>query len=232
LNLYFQPRFSEQDPVLTDSELHHAKTVLRIKTGEPLQVTNGKGLLFDCTYNEHSQLAGKIQINKVTAIPKPLHKIHIGLAIIKASDRMEWFVEKATEIGIQKISFFVTSNCERKNINTDRLEKVAISALKQSGQTWLPEIIGPVRFEHIIESAEHCRFIGYIPNHLRVKNLLSLATSKQTYLVLIGPEGDFTEAEYDIACSRGFQPVSLGKNTLRTETAALAACQILNLVQE
>jgi 16S rRNA (uracil1498-N3)-methyltransferase len=231
LNLYHQPEFCEQHPILSGSEAHHVLSVMRLQPGEKIQVTNGKGTIFKCTLASKTGSECRLSIQEIEHIPQPTYKIHIALAIIKASDRMEWFVEKATEIGVQKISFITATNCERKTINLDRLKRVAISAIKQSGQAWLPVLSGPDKFESVIENQSDERYIGYIPEHQQVINLISIANTGKSYLVLIGPEGDFTETKFRQAIKNGFQPVSLGHQTLRSETAALSACQILNLVQ-
>lgn len=231
MNLYYQSDFSEQNPVLSGSEAHHVLSVMRHQAGDQLQVTNGTGLIFNCSLGSKSGSDCTLNIHEISRIPAPPYHIHIALGIIKASDRMEWFVEKATEIGIQKISFFTSGNCERKVINLDRLQRVAISAIKQSGQSWLPLIAGPERFEAVIDTPNSELYIGYKPDHIQVNNLLNQATEGNSYLVLIGPEGDFTPAEFKLAVSKGFRPISLGNNILRSETAALSAVQILNLLQ-
>jgi len=231
LNLYYQPDFSEQNPVLSGTEAHHVLSVMRHQAGDQLQITNGSGLIFNCALSNKSSSACTLNIHEIRRIPAPTYQIHIALGILKASDRMEWFVEKATEIGVQKISFFTSGNCERKIINLDRLHRVAISALKQSGQSWLPLIAGPERFESVIANPNSQLFIGYIPDHIHVNNLLNEAIAGNSYLVLIGPEGDFTPAEFKLAVSKGFRPISLGNNVMRSETAALSAVQILNLLQ-
>lgn len=155
------------------------------------------------------------------------YSIHIAIAPTKNIDRIEWFVEKATEMGIEAISFIQCKNSERKVVNPERLVKKAISAMKQSGQAWLPDL-HPIRpFEKTLDF-NGLKYIAHVdqqnPAHLKD------VPRNSSYLVLIGPEGDFTADEITKATDKGFQKISLGRTTLRTETAGMAACHILNLI--
>ena len=147
---------------------------------------------------------------------------------MKTSERMEWMVEKLTEIGITSLTFLLTANIERKAINMDRLEKTAISAIKQSGRVWLPELRGPIKFSELITRASGHRFIASA-GHKDAQRLIDRIPANDEHLVLIGPEGDFNEQEFNQAIEAGFLPVSLGNATLRTETAAVHACVAMNL---
>jgi 16S rRNA (uracil1498-N3)-methyltransferase len=137
--------------------------------------------------------------------------------------------KKATEIGIDKISFILCQNSEKKTINLDRIEKIAISAMKQSGQAWLPQLSDIIPFKEILKSEASQQFIAFV-DETNSDHLKSMAKANGDYLILIGPEGDFREEELSSALLADFKKVSLGKNRLRTETAGLAACQILNLI--
>ncbi len=147
---------------------------------------------------------------------------------MKNSDRMEWMVEKLTETGITSLTFLLTSNVERKTINLERLHKAAISAIKQSGRLWIPELHGPVKFSDLITKPFGGRHIASA-GHKDTPRLIDRISIPGDHLVLIGPEGDFTIAEFNLALENGFHPVSLGGATLRTETAAFHACVAMNL---
>jgi 16S rRNA (uracil1498-N3)-methyltransferase len=158
------------------------------------------------------------------------------LAPTKNLDRIEWFVEKATEIGIDKITFFYTKHSERRNMKSERLQKIAVSAMKQSLQAYLPEIVEVGNFENFLALSKletltkltTQKFIAHLPNDQVPEHLLKKALPGQSYTVLIGPEGDFTAAEIGLTQQSGFQLVTLGNTRLRTETAALVACLSLH----
>ncbi len=168
-------------------------------------------------------------IQTTKAQPPKTFQVHIAIAPTKNTDRIEWFVEKAVELGVDRISFILCSNSERKSLKSDRLERLAISAMKQSWQAWLPQLTPMLPFKDVLASAATQKFIAFVdiqnPIHLK-----AAARPGGEALVLIGPEGDFSQAELQNALDHGFQKVSLGSNRLRTETAGLAACHILNLI--
>lgn len=186
-------------------------------------VTDGKGLLVRATLVdgpdfEITQL--KPQIRK--------YQIHLFVAPTKNSDRMEWLVEKATEIGVSSITMVRCEHSERKTVNHDRLVKTAISAMKQSQQAWLPEIKALAAFDDIVKLRYDQNFIAFVdesnPDHLK-----DLASPGMSYGLLIGPEGDFTDRELALSYQNAWQKVSLGSTRLRTETAALAGVMALTL---
>ena len=155
--------------------------------------------------------------------------IHIAISPTKNADRIEWFVEKAVEFGIDEITLLECDHTERQHINIDRLEKVAISAMKQSLKAKLPSIHSLTSFRNLTHDAKALeKYIAHVDseNPIQLKNLVARGSS---YLVLIGPEGDFSREELTLAKSLGFKKISLGPSRLRTETAGLAACHILNL---
>ncbi|MFZ1807317.1 MAG: 16S rRNA (uracil(1498)-N(3))-methyltransferase [Cyclobacteriaceae bacterium] len=226
--IFYQPLIPEGTHSLDAEEARHATKVLRLQSGDTLQLTDGKGSLYKAIITELSKSACHFSISETVAIPKRKYSIHIAIAPTKNIDRIEWFVEKATEIGIDTISFIQCQNSERRVINMDRITKKAVSAMKQSGQAWLPELHPIGKVETILNEPCAYKYIAHVdqanPKHLKEAPLQS------DYLVLIGPEGDFTQKEIDKAIDKGFQKISLGTSTLRTETAGLAACHILNLI--
>ncbi|SVB37327.1 uncharacterized protein METZ01_LOCUS190181 [marine metagenome] len=196
-------------------------------------VVDGKGGLYEtCIESDNIQ---SCRLNIVSVYKDFGHQnyyIHIGIAPTKSHDRVEWFVEKAVEIGAEEISFILTDHSERKNIKLNRINKRAISAMKQSLKAFLPKIndIVPLR-DFMTKCNNDKKYIGYL-NKGKNNHLILSATAKSDYCMLIGPEGDFSPFEINESQKFGFKPVSLGNNRLRTETAGLAACHILNLVNE
>ncbi len=230
MHLFYQPNF-ENLSALTDDEAQHAVKVLRLREGAPLRVTDGVGSWFDCTILKPDVKRCIVQITKKTATPPRPYQIELAIAPTKNLDRIEWLVEKATEIGIDRFSFFYSQHSERRTLKLERLQKIAISAMKQSLQAYLPQIIEVGDFtKYISQSTNKAKFIAHLPESHFPKNLLQIAKPNLNYAVLIGPEGDFSADEIALAMSNGFEMVTLGNTRLRTETAALIACQILNLV--
>lgn len=229
MQLFYQPGIPNGIHHLDPDESRHAVKVLRLKEGDPFSVTDGKGVLYEAQILLAAFPQCTFRILKTHVQPIRKFHRHIAIAPAKKADRIEWFVEKAVELGIDQISFILCANSERKGLNTERLEKIAASAMKQSQCSWLPALTALQPFKNILACSADQKFIAFVdfqnPQHLK-----SLARPDGQYLVLIGPEGDFTPEELQQAQQYGFQKVSLGANRLRTETAGLAACHILNLV--
>ncbi len=235
MHLFYQPNFSEIS-ALTDDEAFHAAKVLRLREGEAVQVTDGKGSWFEAKVRQTTPKRCDLQIVQQTSCQPRPYSIEIALAPTKNLDRIEWFVEKATEIGIDKISFFYTKHSERRTMKLERLQKIAVSAMKQSLQAYLPEITEVGDFEKWLLTLSKFgtltklsqKFIAHLPDNQVPEHLLKKALPGQNYTVLIGPEGDFTEAEIQLTQQNDFQMVTLGNTRLRTETAALVACHTLH----
>ena len=228
MNLFYQPGIQQGITHLDAEESRHAVRVLRLTEGAQLRLTDGKGFFYTGKIIKADSKECRFEILDKEGSPKRNFFIHIAIAPTKNADRIEWFVEKATEIGIEEISFILCKNSERKTINLDRVEKIALSAMKQSQQSWLPKINEPVPFHEIISSLADQKFIAYVdPSNKRL--LQSITQQNKKYLMLIGPEGDFSSEELEQASQRGFEKVSLGANRLRTETAGLVAVQVLGL---
>jgi 16S rRNA (uracil1498-N3)-methyltransferase len=230
LNLFYLPDISEGHLQLDEDESQHVLKVLRYDLGDELPVTDGKGKLYYCSIESTAGRLCTLSILRTEVREKPNHHIHIAIAPTKNAERSEWFVEKATEIGIQEITFLQTHRSERSRINADRMQRVAISAMKQSGQVWLPKVNDLVDLKQIFNSKAEQKFIAYVDGEKPTKHLIHQAEKNRDYLILIGPEGDFSPVEISTAIKAGFAPISLGNNTLRTETAAMAACHTLNLL--
>jgi len=229
LNLFYQPAISQGILHLDPDESRHAVKVLRMQMGDTIELTDGHGFLYRAFISDADPKKCGFTISEKKEIPSRGFSISIAIAPTKNMDRTEWFVEKAVEIGVENIHLLLCKNSVRKTVNLDRLTKIAVSAMKQSGQARLPYITDMVSLKEILSQEATQKFICYVdasnPDQLKL-----LAKPKQSYLVLIGPEGDFNKDEIQLATEHGFKKVSLGPNRLRTETAALTACQILNFV--
>lgn len=230
MHLFYQPDFA-QISALIDDEAFHAAKVLRLREGEAVRVTDGKGSWFDAVVQKSTPKRCDLTVIQRTVQTPRSYRIEIALAPTKNMDRIEWFVEKATEIGIDTVSFFYTRHSERRNMKLERLQKIAVSAMKQSLQAFLPELKEVGDFSNYVPGVTAAqKFIAHLPEDRTPPHLLKSAQPGQEYTVLIGPEGDFTEAEIRLTQQHGFEMATLGNTRLRTETAALVACQALHSV--
>jgi 16S rRNA (uracil1498-N3)-methyltransferase len=218
---------------LPETEAHHCLKVLRMQPGDALRLTDGKGNFYQAVIAEVR--SNRCSVNLLETIPQPPFwkgNIEIALAPTKNSDRTEWFVEKATETGIDKISFLRCRFSERKEISTERIRKIMISAMKQSEKARLP-ILNEITYfkEFIKQKFDGQKFIAHCYPDKKIP-LAQAYRKNENVLMLIGPEGDFSEEEINLAKEYGFIPVSLGESRLRTETAALMACQTIHIVNQ
>ena len=207
--------------------------MLRKNTGDTLMVTNGKGFLFTTEITGASPQKCVATVKKVETETPAAYHLHLIVAPTKMNDRYEWFLEKATEIGIQEITPVICGNSERKVVKPERYEKVILSAMKQSLHLTKPVLHETLDFEELIGlKIDGKKFIAHCEEDKERISLKDLITPGEKYSILIGPEGDFTTSEIELAIENGWQPVSLGKSRLRTETAAIAACHTVALINE
>ncbi len=208
---------------LSEDESKHAVRVLRLGTGSPVTLVDGRGGIFQATITEANPKRCTLAIHsQEVIIPRPAY-LHVAVAPTKNLDRMEWFIEKAVEVGVERLSFLRCARSERRELKLERLEKIAISALKQSGQPYLPQLDELTDFAAFIQEVDPAAtFIAHLAEGERLPLARAIAAAPRC-CVLIGPEGDFTPAEIELALARGVRPVTLGNSRLRTETAALAA---------
>ncbi len=215
---------------LTPEESWHCTKVLRYKTGQAIHLIDGNGNFFE---GNLQLLNEKKCIAEITSGPRSQIKhpyyLHLAIAPTKNIDRMEWMVEKAVEIGIDEITFVRSKNSERTFIKEDRLIKIAESAVKQSLQSFIPKINGLTGFADIVKSDADLKFIAHCEESTK-KTLKDFELKNRRSLVLIGPEGDFTNEEIVLAKTFGFTEISLGENRLRTETAGLYVCNAFALL--
>lgn len=229
VSLFYQPELIRGVTSLDAVESNHALKVLRLQPGDPLDVTDGQGGFYHCTITESKKGQCYFKVDEIVSVARPPYNIAVALAPTKNHDRIEWLVEKATEVGVNQISFFVCEHSERKRINDDRLQKVAISAMKQSLKAWLPEIRSLETFSSILKVKVEQKFIAHLDDAY-TPHLIDRAKRGAHCLVLVGPEGDFSADELVAAEGAGFQKVILGPHRLRTETAALVAGHMLSLI--
>jgi len=232
LELYFQRDIEQGILHLDEEESRHVIKVLRHQTGDMLEVTDGKGNSYQVSITKAHASKCEFKLVSKSSIEPTSYSIHLAIAPTKNPERIEWLTEKITEIGVHQISILLTRHSERNRIKIDRLEKKAISALKQSGQYYLPQIELQPDFNAFIkqQNADE-KFIAYVDAHNNT-HLQHAASKSKSYIILIGPEGDFSKEELNDATAAGYTKVSLGKNRLRTETAGLVACNILNLINQ
>jgi 16S rRNA (uracil1498-N3)-methyltransferase len=224
MSLFYVPNLSAAC-ILPDEESLHAVKVLRLKTGDSIQIVDGKGGFFNAriTTPHHKHCAFEITETLVDASKRNYH-LHIAIAPTKNIDRLEWFIEKATEIGIDEITPLICQHSERKIVKEERLEKIIVSAAKQSLRAKFPTLNPTCTFNEFIRTynAEQ-QFIAHC--YTNEKALLkSEIKHAKSVIILIGPEGDFSPEEVSTAIKNGYQPVSLGDSRLRTETAGVVAC--------
>jgi 16S rRNA (uracil1498-N3)-methyltransferase len=231
MQYFFDNAINISDKLFTleAEESKHAVKVLRHSKGDVLNILNGRGGKFRAQILETNPKGCEMQVIDFSEEVRQAPNIQIALALLKNRDRMEWFVEKAVEIGASELSFFTSHYAEKKGLNMERIHKIAISALKQSGNTWLPTLNPLIHFEKLVNQEYNgMKFIGYCPVDTN-EHLKGRCIPGNDAIMLIGPEGDFTEPEVSVAKEAGFVEVSLGKNRFRAETAALVSLLILRL---
>ena len=230
----FYGRDIKQTLHLNEEESRHAVKVLRLSAGDLLYVVDGKGGFYTCQIKTPHDKKCEIKIVEETQ-KFGLRDYHIQLIIAptKNLDRIEWMVEKCVEIGINEISFIQTRYSERKEIKTIRIEKIAIGAMKQSLKAFLPKINEMISWKDFLKKdyLDSQNMIAHLEEGNR-KLIQHVAKPKSKYVILIGPEGDFSPEEINQAFQKGFVPVTLGESRLRTETAGLVVCNVLNIINQ
>jgi 16S rRNA (uracil1498-N3)-methyltransferase len=203
-----------------------------MQNGEQLQLTNGKGNLFTAEITDNNRKRCEVKIIQTVKQLRPAINVSIAISLVKNSSRFEWFLEKATEIGVTEIIPLICTRTEKQHFRHERMNGILISAMLQSQQTWLPVLHEPVKFNDCVSKAtQQQKFIAHCEDENNkvqlTSTLLNPSTSK---LILIGPEGDFTKEEIELALKNNFIPVALGNTRLRTETAGMVAATLLRLV--
>lgn len=228
---FFATEIQGQEAILSDEELHHCLQVLRAKDGETVEIIDGSGHLWEAELQIVSKKQVFIPLKKVlTEETSNNAPCILAVALTKNIDRIEWLLEKATELGLKEFYPIITHRTERKQTRMDRLEKIIVSATKQSERLWKPILHEPIDFKDFLQKEnQYSKYIGHCEDEESKTPFSDVYQKGQSAVVLIGPEGDFTEEEIRSALSKGYTPVSLGDARLRVETAALAACVWMNL---
>lgn len=220
--LFYTDNINQGLVAFDEEESRHLAGVLRRKVGDRLWATDGKGQLVEAEIAEVGKKQVLARILQTKTVPRArTARLHLAIAPTKQMDRLEWMLEKATEVGIDEVTPIFCQRSERDTLRTDRLEKILISAMKQSLQAWLPRLNAPVKAGQLIRTAEASQKYICWCAPAALPALKDSLKPDQDALVLIGPEGDFTEAEVQLARENGFVEVGLGTNRLRTETAGL-----------
>lgn len=215
--------------VLNEETSKHVIQVLRMQNGEQLLLTDGKGNLFNAEITDGNRKKCTVKILSVAAHPSPSKKIDIAISLLKNSTRFEWFLEKATELGVSEIFPLLCSRTEKQFFRHDRMKNIVISAMLQSQQTWLPVLNEPIKFTALLHtSTAQEKFIAHCEEENSKESLVGKLTFKSTQsIILIGPEGDFTKDEITQALQNNYVAVALGNTRLRTETAGVVAATLL-----
>jgi 16S rRNA (uracil1498-N3)-methyltransferase len=231
MNFFFQPTLTSKDAeiILNPEESHHAAKVLRCRIGEQASVLNGSGLKALAVFKTIDQKQSTLEVIDFHFETSNSSPIFIAIANLKNRDRLEWFVEKAVELGAAGITVFFSSRTEKHGIDTKRLDRIAISALKQSGNLWLPFIKTGEKYVDVVRDSKSL-FIAHCSDKYPAELLKNVYQRGKESTILIGPEGDFTDEEIESAVRAGATPVSLGPFRLRAETAALAALTTVQVV--
>lgn len=233
MELYYTTNIFETSAILGEEESYHCIKILRHKTSDVIHFTDGQGRFYKGRIVKADTKKCEIEIIEKEERAKKDYYLHIAIAPTKNIDRMEFFLEKAVEIGINEISFLKCERSERKEIKVERLQKIAVSAMKQSKKAFLPLIHSITPYKEFIkkEIPNAAKFIANIGND-QFKGLKDIDSPMRSYLILIGPEGDFSPSEVKAAKESGFQSLSLGENILRTETAGVFVCAFFNIVNQ
>jgi 16S rRNA (uracil1498-N3)-methyltransferase len=236
MHIFYSYNINNEYCILNGDEANHCLNVLRLKCGDKVGIIDGVGTFYEGEiYNVlHKECIVKI-LSKKDNFEKRKYYLHIAIAPPKNIDRIEFFIEKATEIGIDEITPLLCNNSERTKINVERLQKISIAAAKQSIKAYIPSINNLCLFKDFIEKNakdnDSCKFIAHCYDKPK-KNIKQLYSSGDSAIVLIGPEGDFSLDEVTYAVKNGFKEITLNKSRLRTETAAIVVCTYINLLND
>ena len=217
--------------ILDEDTSKHIVQVLRMQNGEQLQLTDGKGNLFTGVITDNNRKRCAVGILQTTNLQPQTRKISIAISLLKNTSRFEWFLEKATEIGVSEIIPLVCARTEKTAFKYDRMKSILVSAMLQSQQCWLPRLHEPAKFSELVPAAlQQQKLIAHCEETGEKKQLSTLQPFSASTIILIGPEGDFTPEEIQLALGNNFSAATLGNTRLRTETAGVVAASLLCLV--
>lgn len=226
MQIFYVPGISGSSCVMDENESRHCVRVLRMSKGDKVTIVDGQGGFYEGIITDPDPSACKIRITEsTTGFEKRGYRLHMAVSPVKNQERLEWFVEKSVEFGIDEITPLICRFTEKQNVKTERINNIIISAMKQSLKAYRPLLNEPVRFGEFMDG-EHSgiKMIAHCNPGYALKNIGQVYEKGMDALILIGPEGDFSREEIDMAHAGGFTGVSLGNSRLRTETAGIAAC--------
>ena len=228
LPYFFVESLKEQRIQLAEDTSKHMIGVLRMTRGEAVLLTDGKGQKASAVIADDNRKRCVVQVQSIETEEENKPNVSVGISIVKNASRFEWFLEKATEIGVNEIIPLLCERTEKEKFRHERMQGILVSAMLQSQQTWLPVLHEPTTFNEVVKSSrQEQKFIAHcLPNE---KRQLSSVLSHQSSIILVGPEGDFTEKEIHLAMENNFAPVALGNTRLRTETAGVVAATVLKI---
>lgn len=231
MNLFYTPDITAGLYSLNEEESRHCQKVLRLREGDIIHLTDGKGTLFESRITDDRSRQVTVEvISQQENFGRRDYRLHLAVAPTKNTDRFEWFLEKATEIGVDEITPMICDHSERRKLRIDRLERIITSAVKQSLKAYHPVLHTLTEFERFIAEKRECHhFIAHLEEHDPVL-LQSVYRKGNDATILIGPEGDFSDSEIASALAASYQCISLGSSRLRTETAAVVACHAIAML--
>ncbi|HEX2974802.1 MAG TPA: 16S rRNA (uracil(1498)-N(3))-methyltransferase [Bacteroidales bacterium] len=234
MQVFYAPDISGSQYILDENESKHIIRVLRMGRGTAVRLIDGRGNLFEGVIEEPDHKHCKISITGVLEnFEKRSYRLHIAISPIKNNDRFEWFIEKSVEIGVDEITPLICRNTEKTSIKTERINNIIISAMKQSLKSTLTKLNEPESFEEFTSrKSDEVSMIAHCSNEYPRKKISDICKPHQDAIILIGPEGDFSNEEIALAYNRGFTGIHLGASRLRTETAGVAACHSVYFINQ
>ena len=232
MQLFFIPELTikSKEAILDQTESFHIHKVLRKNIGDNITITNGKKIFFECVISKISNEKCVVTIIKYSKQKSLSYDLHIGISILKSRDRFEWFVEKSCEIGISEITPLICDRTEKRSFNSKRINKILVSAMKQSLKSSLPKLNPVSKLKDFIKNRKEDKLLIAHCENSKKNNLINEIKPGLNNLVLIGPEGDFSKNEIALCHAMNFKNISLGDSRLRSETAAIVACHTFSIV--
>lgn len=228
--LFYTPEIAVGKTELPPEEARHLTQVLRLKAGDTIRITDGKGRYADAPVSNAWKDSASVDVSQIVEAPPARYKLHLAVSPLKNPDRLEWLIEKAVELGVHQISLLICKRTEKTSVKISRLESIILSACKQSLTYHFPRISVPEPFQTFIKTPRENAYIAHCEDMDKVH--IAAIPNFENGTLLIGPEGDFTPTEIDAAYSAGYTGLSLGNNRLRTETAGMYVASAIRLKQE